>query len=173
MPRLGKLITALLLGVALVPTAGLVWVKDSLATPQYCSSCHADPYYTAWAAGDSTALARQHAELGASCQTCHGRSLGDSLDEITTHVLGNYTVPLMERTFPDTQCYVCHESYAAVIPLTDPARTGAERNPHAGHWGELECGVCHNMHRDSVDYCAGCHNPVTTADGWVSAPRQR
>jgi hypothetical protein len=149
----------------LAPALALVTVKDSLSSPTYCALCHAQPYYTSWAQGPDD-LAHKHAQLGISCQTCHGRDLGTAVDELVTHITGNYTVPLWERTLPMDTCFQCHDSYEAVVPLTDPARTGAERNPHAGHWGTLECAICHNMHRTSVDYCGGCHNPVTTAPAW-------
>jgi hypothetical protein len=170
MPGIGKSIIAAICLLLLLPAMMLVWAKDLRKSPQYCAACHADTYYSSFS-GSSDSLAYQHSQRGVSCQTCHDRTLSESWDEWLTHITGAYTVPLKEREYPmEEVCFDCHTSYKKMIPLTTPERLGSERNPHDGHWGVLECGVCHNMHRDSIDYCAGCHNRVTTAPGWVPAP---
>lgn len=167
-PKIIKIVVAVLLLIVMIPTMGTVWVKDGRKNPEYCAGCHQDPYYDSWADDDSVLLAHKHEEMGISCQTCHDRTVLESIGEIKDYIVG-YEVPLPETQMSMDTCFTCHESYDNIIPLTDPAITGEERNPHAGHFGELECGVCHNMHRESVDYCSSCHNPVTNEEGWVKA----
>jgi hypothetical protein len=163
---IGKIVVAVLLVLLIVPTMGMMWIKDSRHSPAYCAGCHQDPYYTSWTGGSSAySLAHQHAELGMSCQTCHDRTLSRSLEETANYLTGNYYYPFQEQKLPIKTCLTCHESYEKVSSLTNTKITGEKRNPHAGHWGELECGECHNMHRDSVDYCAQCHEPID-APGW-------
>jgi hypothetical protein len=167
LPNVIKIVLAVLVGLAMLAAMGTVWVKDGRKNPGYCTLCHEEPYYEGWAEEDSVMLAHSHAQMGISCQTCHGRTVSESLEEWKDYVVG-YEVPLRERKLPMETCFTCHGSYEEIIPLTDPEVLGSERNPHDGHWGQLECNVCHNMHRESIDYCAGCHNPVTDEVGWVS-----
>jgi hypothetical protein len=169
MSNKGKWITAIILLVLMLPTMAMVWVKDSRKDPSYCQGCHEDPYYTSWEEEDSYYLAHKHFTLGISCQTCHDRTVSESTGEIVNYITGNYYSTLPEIELPKETCFICHGSYEEIIPYTDPGVTGAERNPHAGHLGELECATCHKMHRDSIDYCSKCHNRVTTEPGWVSA----
>ncbi|MGD8455632.1 MAG: cytochrome c3 family protein [Anaerolineales bacterium] len=165
-----KLAIAIVLVLMMIPTMGVVHIKDSLHSSSYCATCHEDPYYSDWENPDAEySLAHAHAKQGISCQTCHNRSLGDGITETVNFVIGNYYHPLPETELSMEVCFNCHESYESIITLTDPDITGEERNPHAGHWGELECSECHNMHRDSFDYCAECHNPVTDSPGWVTS----
>ncbi len=167
-----KLIIAIVLVVIMIPTMGTVYVKDNLHNTSYCAGCHSE-YYTTWAAPESEySLAHQHAEMGVSCQSCHQRTVGESVMEVVNYATGNYYYPFPETQLSMDNCFACHGSYAEIIPLTDPLVTDAERNPHNGHFGELECSTCHNMHRDSVDYCSGCHNPVTDDSGWVAVTGQ-
>jgi hypothetical protein len=169
MSKKGKWFTAIVLFVLMLPAMAMVWVKDSRKDPSYCQGCHADPYYTSWVEEETSLLAYLHFSHGVSCQTCHDRTMSESVREIVDYLTGNYYVPLPKLELTMETCFACHESYKKVIPLTNPKITGAERNPHAGHWGELECNACHNMHRVSVDYCAECHSPVTDAPGWVTS----
>jgi hypothetical protein len=162
-----KIVVAVLLVVLMLPTMSMVWVKDSRQDPGYCASCHQDPYYTSWNDPSLHLLAQKHAAAGLSCQSCHDRSLGETTSEIVKYVTGDYYYPLEELELSMDTCFVCHESYEKVIDQTAVEITGGERNPHAGHWGVLECNECHNMHRESVDYCAQCHNPTTDDPGWV------
>lgn len=165
--KIGTKVVAIIMLILIIPTLGIVWVKDSSQDPSYCAMCH-DSYYEGWS-GESDAeymLVHQHEELGISCQTCHDRTLSESLGEIVNYITGNYYYPFPETQLSMDTCLACHESYDHVISLTTTQITRAERNPHAGHYGELECGECHNMHRDSVEYCASCHEPVAEGPGW-------
>jgi hypothetical protein len=173
MSNKGKLVTAIILFVLMLPAWAIMWIKDSRQDPNYCQGCHADPYTTSWETDTTNSLAHQHYLNGVSCRTCHDRTVTQSAGEVVNYMIGNYYDPLQETQISMNTCFKCHESYAKMIPLTDQRITGAERNPHDSHWGQLECGQCHNMHRDSVDYCAACHNPVTDAPGWAPAPKSK
>lgn len=148
-------IIVLIIGIA---AAAMVWVKDASTNPSYCALCHKDPYYSTWESGGE--LASRHAQAGIPCQTCHPRTLSDSIQEIAAQVTGNYD-PLIMELAPLEACTKCHEheSYDEIIPLT--AGFGEDKgNPHDSHFGKVECNICHLMHRDSVDYCSKCHDPL-------------
>ncbi len=166
LPNALKIGTAVVLLLAMLLAMGTVGVKDSRKNPRYCATCHADPYYNGWVETNSYQMAHYHAEAGISCQSCHDRTLEESLSEWKAYVVG-YEVPLREREMEMEFCFTCHGSYAEVIAQTTPEITGFERNPHEGHWGELECQTCHKAHRESEDYCSSCHNPVTDDPGWI------
>lgn len=163
----GKIVVAVLLVLLMLPAMGMVWVKDSQKSPSYCGNCHEDPYYTSWSDSSLHLLAEKHALAGVSCESCHDRSLGEAGMEVVNYVIGNYYSPLpaIEVTMED--CFACHEDYETVANRTSEEYTDMDRNPHAGHWGELECTTCHQMHRESIDYCAQCHGPTTDAEGWT------
>jgi hypothetical protein len=157
MSNIAKLIIGILLVVLMIPMLGVVYVKDNLHSPSYCASCH-EEYYRNWLEPDvEYSLSNHHYQVGVSCQTCHQRTLGESLTEVITYFSGNYDYPLRKSEVPMDKCFACHVDYETIIAPLDPAITLKERNPHAGHWGELECGTCHNAHQDSVVYCDECH----------------
>jgi cytochrome c nitrite reductase small subunit len=140
--------------------------------PQFCSqACHIlEPYVASL--GDPDSLAYAHAQEDILCTDCHRTTIPGTTSELVAYVTGDYKTPMRERKVPMEECFECHENYEKMIPLTDPEILGSERNPHDGHWVELECYICHNMHRESVDYCSGCHDPVTEAAGWEQAEAQ-
>lgn len=169
MPVPGKIVTAVICFILMIPTMMIVWVKDLRNNPQYCKVCHNQTYYNTWSDDSSEALSKKHARRGISCQTCHDRTVTESLDELGTHIIGAYSLPLKQRQYSmEALCFKCHENYDKVVPLTTTERLGSERNPHAGHWGLLECNECHKMHRTSKDYCFSCHNAVAKEPGWDS-----
>ena len=131
--------------------------------PQFCVICHImQPYLDSWES--SSMPVAIHAAEGITCLECHEPTIKQQINEVIVFVTGDYKIPLRERKLPKEKCFECHDNYEVLIPLTEE---GFERNPHNSHWGEMECHICHNMHRDSVDYCAQCHDPVTDAPGWV------
>ena len=163
----GKIVVAVLLVLLMLPTMSMVWVKDSQKSPAYCGSCHEDPYYTSYSDPGLHLLAEKHAEAGVSCETCHDRSLGEAGMEVVNYITGNYYLPLPEIEVTMDECFTCHVDYDTVAERTSADNSDLERNPHAGHWGDLECTTCHQMHRESIDYCAQCHGPTTDAEGWT------
>lgn len=167
---IARLSTAVLLIILAFVTIGLVQVKDSRKDASYCGSCHED-YYSGWVSeGDThSSLAHKHAEMSISCQTCHDRTMGESLTEIANYMTGNYSTPLAETVLSNDLCLSCHGPAERVKSLTSVIITRAELDFHDEHHGSLPCGYCHNMHRDSVQVCALCH-PVQVEAGWVVPP---
>lgn len=53
-------------------------------------------------------------------------------------------------------CYSCHEDLEGLISLT----SDIDPNPHDGHYGDLDCDVCHKQHAASINFCntEGCHD---------------
>jgi hypothetical protein len=157
--KIGVAVIVLFLGLAGV---GVVGVKDSLERPEYCATCHADPHYASW--NDSGHLARTHAVAAIPCQTCHRRSLATSLEEIVTEIKGDYQLRRI-RVSKDVclRCHV-HGDYSELIELTKDIKV----NPHEPHhYGEMDCAICHKMHKPSEDYCSNCHEPTASGEGWI------
>ncbi len=167
MPKGLKITIAVVLIVVGLASMGMAWLRDSSRRPEYCAQCHAvmEPYYTSWESSDY--LANEHAEAAIPCQSCHSRTMSDSLGEIVTYARGEYETPLEEQEYSKEWCFQCHEhgSYEELIQRTEEL----ELNPHDSHYGEMECNICHKVHRASEDYCAQCHDPMATGTGWITA----
>lgn len=172
------------LKIALVaPTAVLVaatasavfatqWVKQHIQEPEYCGSCHVmAPYNESWKS--SALTAHTHAQLGLTCQECHVRSVQDGLREIVSNATHGFEVPLKDNHPRAETCLRCHGSYEILAARTQnligPDGFALGRNPHDSHWGELDCGICHKMHKPSVDFCSRCHGLPVTGPAWESA----
>ncbi len=168
---LGKLVTALVLTVMMFLTIGVVQVKDSRKNASYCASCH-DDYYDTWESdGDSYSLAHQHAEVSISCQTCHDRTLEESLTEIHLQSTGNIYQPSSETNVSEQLCINCHGNLEESAEDTSELVTGEVINPHEGHSDlsmavDMSCTACHNMHSDSMDSCMVCH-VLEPKPGWT------
>lgn len=79
-------------------------------------------------------LIDRHTAAGVSCQACHGEAA--------------FTEPVAMQL-----CTDCHGSYARLAAMTP-----WEPNPHQSHMGEVECSVCHNIHKASESFCDQCHS---------------
>jgi cytochrome c nitrite reductase small subunit len=134
--------------------------------PQFCAICHImQPYLESWES--SPFLAQAHADEDVTCLECHEPTIQQQVDELVKFVTNDYETPLEEREFDQEWCLRCHEhgSYQEVIERTEDR----EYNPHDWHDGELECSVCHKVHRESEDSCAPCHGLMATGTGWITA----
>ncbi len=153
-------VVGIVLGVVVFGGGGLWWAHEQ---PVFCSACHnIRPYYETWTSSDL--LAHRHAEEDVRCLDCHPFDPVESGREALMYVMGTYEEPLTERLFPSDLCLNCH-----TVQEINGRFASQERNPHQGHEGEtaeVPCGVCHNVHRPSLDYCAECH-PPTAGDGWT------
>ncbi len=131
----------------------LVYSKAS-NSPSFCATCHViKPYYRSWSEGPL--LAAKHAAIGIKCVGCHQQSLPEKLKEGTGYITGNYENPLKERDFSREKCLQCHEKdWGKVVQATNFEMS----NPHESHLGEIDCSLCHNMHRESEVNCAQCHD---------------
>ena len=190
MPKILNIVAASALALLGLASMGAVGLKDSIKRPEYCVNCHSDPYYASWE--DSDYLAAAHAKAAIPCQGCHPKSLGEAMANIVTTLQGNVRLRRL-RVSKDT-CLHCHAhaSYAELIERTEhiklEARTptdasadgeppqpwAAAQNPHHFyHWGEMDCRICHKMHRPSDDYCSECHEPSTARAGWTIHERRK
>lgn len=179
-------VAVILTGLA---SMGVVGLRDSLKRPEFCVLCHPDPYYTSWE--DSERLAAAHAKAAIPCQTCHPVGVGTAIQNIVTQISGDYRLRRMR--VKKEACFRCHAhaNYADLIERTDDIGpdTGAVReapkdgersanwhlaqNPHrVYHYGEVDCHLCHRMHRASEDYCSECHEPATSAAEWILQERK-
>jgi len=134
--------------------------------PQFCATCHImQLYLESWES--PPLLAYAHAEENVTCLECHEPTIQQQMDEGIKFVKNDYENPLEEREFDQEWCLRCHEhgSYEELIQRTEEL----ELNPHDSHYGEMECSICHKVHRGSEDYCAQCHDPVATGTGWITA----
>ncbi|ADD69383.1 fumarate reductase flavoprotein subunit precursor [Denitrovibrio acetiphilus DSM 12809] len=78
-----------------------------------------------------------HKDADVQCADCHGT---DS--------------PSESAKMP--ACLECHGSYQELAEATADVE---EANPHDSHMGELDCGSCHGIHKESHLFCnEECHN---------------
>jgi cytochrome c3-like protein len=152
---------------------GRVWLNGRIQTTEYCASCHViAPYYNSWKSAGF--LANTHAQAKIVCQDCHTRTVKAAMTELVSNVTHSYEVPLKDHRVRPEDCLRCHGSYEYLGELTKdlkgPDGYSLGRNPHDSHWGRLDCGICHKMHKASVDFCSACHGFPITGPGWVTSP---
>jgi cytochrome c nitrite reductase small subunit len=169
MSRALKIGTIAFLMLIVIGGVGAVWLKRQIQKPDYCSRCHImAPYYNAWKS--SVFPAHTHAQLGMACRDCHEVTMGSAIRDIVSNVTHRYQIPLKEHKVHVDACFRCHSSYAKLAELTKnlkaPDGFPLGRNPHNSHWGPLECGTCHKMHRSSRDWCSECHGLRRTSAAW-------
>jgi hypothetical protein len=92
-----------------------------------------ESYFKSWAG--SAYLDCSHGEHGTDCSDCHSGYFPEGPASMTA-------------------CMECHGSYSGLSVTTGDA----DPNPHASHLGEIDCGLCHKSHEDSVLVCNQCHN---------------
>jgi cytochrome c nitrite reductase small subunit len=167
--RRQRIVIIVLLAVVVVGGVGAMGFWRYHEQPEFCATCHImEPYLESWQESDYGAHA--HATQDVTCLDCHVPTLDQQVNELVVYMQGDFTVPLEELQVSDEFCYDCHvdnehSSYEEVVQLT----ADLELNPHDSHLiGELECDICHNMHRASEDLCAECHDPVATGPGWTT-----
>jgi len=148
--------------VVVVGGVGAAYLWNYHEEPEFCATCHImDPYLETWQSAEYGAGA--HAEYEIECLDCHVPTLEQQVHELVVYVQGDYEIPLSELKYPKESCYECHEhgTYEEIVEMTAELEETVGANPHASHYGEMECRLCHKMHKESEDYCAQCH-----AWGW-------
>lgn len=166
--KLVLVLSAVLLLAGLATAGGTaVWLRGRIRTTDYCAGCHViAPYYNSWKS--SVFTAHTHAVAGVACQDCHRRTVRDGMRELVTNG-ARQSLPGDYRVSPQI-CFGCHVSYRHLAGLTSnlkgPDGFALGRNPHHSHWGSLDCGICHKMHRPSVDLCARCHGFPVGGPAW-------
>jgi len=158
MSRKRIIVIAVLLGVVVIGGVGAAGFWQYHEQPQFCATCHVmDPYLESWQASEYGAAA--HAEKDVACLDCHEPTLQQQMDELMVYIQGDYEVPLKDLKYPKESCYQCHQhdSHEGIVEMTADLEEEVGANPHASHYGEMECRMCHKMHEESEDYCAQCH----------------
>jgi len=169
-PRLfwASAIMASILVIAII--AGAWYYSSYHSDPKFCTFCHLmDTYLESWES--PPLLAYSHGQEDVVCLDCHSASIGEQISELFKYITGDFEDPLDERKYDTEECFVCHEhgSYEQIIELTQYLVEEAGRNPHdSPHLPELDCRLCHKIHRLSIDGCAECHPPVATGDEWTT-----
>jgi hypothetical protein len=151
-------VIGVLLGVVIIGGVGAVAAWKYHELPQFCGTCHImDPYVESWQSSDLGA--NTHAEQDITCLGCHVPTLEQQVNELVMYLRGDYQLPLKELKYPKESCYGCHEhgTYEEIVEMTAELEETVGANPHASHYGELECRLCHKMHKQSEEYCAQCH----------------
>jgi hypothetical protein len=114
-----KIIFAILMVVLMIPTMGTVYIKDNQNRPEYCASCHEDPYYSQWASPTGEYIgAYQHSQMGVSCQNCHQRSVVEGITEVIEYFEEDGDFRLRESNLPSTACFRCHTNYTELALRT-------------------------------------------------------
>jgi nitrate/TMAO reductase-like tetraheme cytochrome c subunit len=167
-------LTGIAVVVAAAATAGTRWLHDQQKTTEYCASCHAmASYYDTWKASDFAAHA--HAKAGIACQDCHPRTTRDALREFVVSATHSDERPIASHKASAEECLRCHGSHEILASRTNslvgPDGFTLGRNPHDSHWGPLDCGICHNMHKPSVDLCSKCHGAPASGAAWAQPTR--
>lgn len=111
-----------------VPTAGM-GLGD-------CIACHAPE--TPLSLQSAIPLDHHHLLGGVTCQACHGDT----------------ETPAPMST---AQCLACHGPLEELAARTTDVRPA---NPHSTPHGPTfaECDLCHQIHSESDNFCAQCHN---------------
>jgi hypothetical protein len=134
--------------------------------PQSCTKCHPiKPYVETWNGSDF--LDHRHAKSQIGCLECHQVTLQQEKEHLTRFKKKRFKTPLEEREYDNEMCLKCHGSYKELIERTkDYKGKGLPRNPHESHYGEMDCNLCHKVHRTSIDQCSQCHQPGVNKPGW-------
>jgi len=99
-----------------------------------CALCHKEQKDGALPLAQRFPGGHYHLLSGVGCDSCHDDGDYENLPGAAT-------------------CKGCHPDY---IEKT-PSKNGLD-NPHENHMGDLNCRLCHKMHKPSVNFCAQCHS---------------
>ena len=168
MSKAVNIVAAVAVALIALASMGAVGLNDSIQRPEYCINCHPDPYYNSWE--DSDYLAAAHAKAAIPCQGCHPKSLGEAMANIVTKAQGH--VRLRRLRVSNEACFRCHAhgSYAELIERTEHIKL----QPHVPyHYAEMDCRICHKMHKPSEDYCSECHDPSASGPGWIIKEKRK
>jgi len=113
-----------------------------------------------------------------ACFKCHAHASYEELVERTMYInpVLRYPGEAAATRIEETKSIESSASISAESSSEDeaPAEWVAAQNPHHFyHWGEMDCRVCHKMHRPSEDYCSECHEPSATSAGWTIQVRKK
>lgn len=148
----------LVLAALLIPRHSPGAAKDSSVEAGDCRGCH----------GQVQVLPAGHPETQgqslSDCRECHGEpesSLSGKMSSSHAHNLAGvgcadcHGPGEPSADVPKDQCLACHGSPQEVAKLTADQKP----NPHDSiHYGpDLDCDLCHHLHRKSENFCNQCH----------------
>ena len=192
----GFKILMVVIGIFVVLVAGVgVGYGVFHDTPGFCNFiCHTpmDPYVASYQDNvsinplqtDTSATlgvtVHKNADDPITCLDCHQDGINEQIQEGLAWVSGNYTIPLEIKLLSkdpkegsnskngNVFCLRegCHEGVTTPDELK-AVFAGEHRNVHDNHNANLDCGICHQMHEQSVLYCSSCHADVALPDGWL------
>lgn len=153
---------------AVIVAAGaafLVWHEQ----PSFCNAlCHVpmDTYVEGYCSEDPSLLSARHKAADIACLDCHVPNIAEQIGEGVTWVVGDYALPLEQRSFDDEFCLNsdCHQLTREDLE----AKTSSYKyNPHSAyHETEIACGSCHKAHAPSVNRCTECHGSAEVPRYW-------
>ncbi len=100
---------------------------------------------------------------GVPCEA--GPAAAQQVNELVVYLQGDYEIPLKELKYAKESCYECHEhgTYEEIVEMTADLGETVGANPHASQYGEMDCRLCHKMHKESplIKGCYSCHHAGT------------
>jgi hypothetical protein len=121
-----------------------------------CTTCHAGQVKSM---AETTLLAYKHTTVSNNCTGCH-----DTATLQASHKSVSANSPVPAKTYPQSFCLNCHDSYSSLIALTINRKAsiiinGRGINPHDTMIGQADCSVCHTIHGESrgMRVCFNCH----------------
>lgn len=149
-----KIILGLIIAFVVIGMSSGFFLVRASHNPSFCGTCHImRPQYQSWSTANL--LANKHKQADVTCQACHKSSYADKAKQGVKFVTGQYEEPLPELKVSKQECLKCHGSYEKIAERT----AKLEPNPHQSpHFSDMECNLCHKMHKESKLYCAQCHD---------------
>ena len=173
--RIGKWAARIVGLIVLAALGGITatWVHFwdfNVANPssESCANCHTmDDYVDSLA--DSSLLVSLHTARNIGCVDCHDYDLEDQLRDTLAFLQDDYDQPFMRARYDNDYCFQCHEhgSYEELKQLIQYMVGDVLGDLHNSHLGEIDCRLCHKMHKPSVDYCSQCHGHIVDKEGWI------
>jgi len=111
-----------------------------------------------------------------ACFKCHAHADYAELVERTKYINPNIHIPGGDpsaSSAPTETIESNSSSSAESSPEGEAAWVVAQNPHHFYHWGEMDCRICHKMHRASEDYCSECHEPSASGAGWIIQVRRK
>ena len=154
------------------------------------------------AAAQNSMMALTHKNVdGTTCLDCHVPTMSEQISEGIGWVTGNYTIAGEQKngsgmTYLDKRntadlteargipadefCLneACHTNAdGSVMTRADLKELTADlsesRNPHNFQHGDYDCGICHQAHAQSINYCSSCHADAPIPEGWLSVSQAK
>ena len=150
---------------------GLIWLfappapawpetkRDKTAAPGDCGACHTQ----------ARVLPEGHPATSQmtmdGCKECHdqdgvqlkGKLPGSHVHHLAGTACGDCHENIDDpKAVPTKKCFVCHGPPQKVVEMTAAIKPNPHNSPHYGP--ELDCDLCHHLHKKSENFCNECHS---------------